>query len=86
MHGKILNKFREVEDLIKNVGQIKSTNCYKIRMLKFLEKYPVLKNSTLSSSYFQNLFKAIKIVFKNNRNSIYIDNKTNKMITYHYCF
>ena len=64
MHRKILNMFREVEDLIQNVGQSKSTICYKIRMYKFLKKYPVLKNSTLPSSYFQNLFKAIKIVFK----------------------
>ena len=37
-------------------------------MYKFLKNYSALKNSILPSSYFQNNFKAIKVVCENNGN------------------
>ena len=36
-------------------------------LYKFLKKYPLLKTSTLQSSYFKTNFKPIKIVCKKNR-------------------
>ena len=55
--GELLKKFKEEDDIY-----------FKIRLYKFLCKLPVLKNSTLTSSYFQSNFKLIKKVFKANAN------------------
>ena len=62
---EILKKFEDTQDFLDD-GQSKSTIYFKISLYKFLKKYPLLKTSTLQSSYFKNNFKAIKVVSKEN--------------------
>ena len=45
---------------------LEKTVNFKTGLYKFLQKYPALKSSTLSSHYFKNNFKEIKTVCKNN--------------------
>ena len=66
--GELLKKFKEEDDFFDCVGLSRSNIYFKIRLYKFLCKLPVLKNSTLTSSYFQSNFKLIKKVFKANAN------------------
>ena len=58
IQGQMLEKFKYMEDFIKNVGLSRSVIYFKIGIYKFL-KVPVLNNSTLSSHYFKNCFKII---------------------------
>ena len=67
--GELLKKFKDTENFFDNVGQSRSTIYFKISLYKFLKKYPLLKKSTLRSSYFKNNFKAIKVVCKENPTS-----------------
>ena len=64
--GQMLKTFKEKERLIENVELSKSTVHFKIGLRKRLRKIPDLKNSSLSSHYFRNNFKLIKIVCNSN--------------------
>ena len=61
---QFLKRFKGTQNFFDNVGQSKSTMYFKNSLYEFLEKYPLLKISTLQSSYFKNNFKAIKVVCK----------------------
>ena len=63
---ELLKRFKDAQNFFDNVGQSKSIIYFKILLHKFLKKYPLLKTSTLQSSYFKNNFTAIKVVCKEN--------------------
>ena len=63
--GKLLKKFRDDEEFFDRVGLSRS-NIYSL--YKFIRKFPLSKNSTLTSSYFKNNFRAIKKDCKANLN------------------
>ena len=63
---QFLKRFKGTQNFFDNVGQSKSTMYFKNSLYEFLEKYALLKISTLQSSYFKNNFKAIKVVCKEN--------------------
>ena len=63
---QFLKRFKGTQNFFDNVGQSKSTMYFKNSLYEFLEKYPLLKISTLQSSYFKNNFKAIKVACKEN--------------------
>ena len=69
--GEILKKFKDTEIFFDNVSQSRSMIYFKISLYKFLKKHPLLKKSTLQSSYFKNNFKAIKVVCKENSIFLY---------------
>ena len=54
---KMLRKFKGTEDFIENLRLNRSTIYFKIELYKFLKKFRLLKNSTLSSHYFKNHLK-----------------------------
>ena len=57
---QMLKKFKDMYDFIENIRLSRSTVYFKIGIYKFLKKFPVLKNSTLSAHYFKNHFKLCK--------------------------
>ena len=59
-------RFKENEEFFYRVGLSRSNMYIKIGLYKFLCKFPVLKNSTLTSSYFKSNFKLVKKVCKAN--------------------
>ena len=54
---QMLKKVKDMYDFIENIRLSRSTVYFKIGIYKFLKKFPVLKNSTLSTHYFKNHFK-----------------------------
>ena len=46
--GKLLKRFRDAEECFDHVGLSRSNICFKISLYKFLCKFPLLKNSTLT--------------------------------------
>ena len=64
--GEILKKIKEEDDFFNCVGLSRSNIYFKVRLQKFLCKFSVLKNSTLTPSYFKSNFKLIKKVCKSN--------------------
>ena len=64
--GERLKKFKDTENSLDNVGQSRSMIYFQISRYTFLKKYPLLKQSTLPSSYLKSNFKAIKFVSKEN--------------------
>ena len=50
--GDLLKKFKESEEFFSGVGLSQSNIYFKIRLHKFLYKFPKLKKSTLTCSYF----------------------------------
>ena len=58
--GKILKRFKEEDEFCDCVGLNRSNICFKMRLFKFLCKFPVLKNSTLTPRYFKSNLKQIK--------------------------
>ena len=64
--GKLLKRFKEENDFFDCDGLSQSNIYFKIRSYKFLCKFPLLKNSTLTSGYFKSNFKLIKKVCKAN--------------------
>ena len=64
--GQNLKTFKEQDDFVNCVDLSRSNIYFKIRLHKFLCKFPVLKNSTLTPSYFKSNFKLIKKVYKSN--------------------
>ena len=64
--GKLLKRFKEENEFFDCDGLSQSNIYFKIRLYKFLCKFPLLKNSTLTSGYFKSNFKLIKKVCKAN--------------------
>ena len=64
--GQILKTFKEEDDFVNCVDLSRSNIYFKIRLHKFLWKFPVLKKSILAPSYCKTNFKLIKKVFKSN--------------------
>ena len=64
--GELLKRFKDSDEFFDGVGLSRSNIYFKIRLYKFLCKFPALRNSTLTSSYFKNNFKIIKKVCKTN--------------------
>ena len=64
--GKLLKRFEEEDEFFYNVGLNRSNIYFKMRLFKFLCKFPVLKSSTLTTSYFNGNMKIIKKVCKAN--------------------
>ena len=63
---ELLKRFKDYDKFFDSVGLNRSSIYFKTSLYKFLCKFPVLKNSTLSSSYFESNFKLIKKVYKAN--------------------
>ena len=66
--GELLKRFNDAEEFFDRVGLSRSNIYFKISLYTFLRKFPLLKNSTLTSSYFKSNFKVIKKVCKANVN------------------
>ena len=64
--GELLKRFNDSDEFFDGVGLSQSNIYFKIRLYKFLRKFPALRNATLTSSYFKNNFKIIKKVCKAN--------------------
>ena len=64
--GELLKRFKDSDEFFDRVGLSRSNIYFKIRLYKFLCKFPALRNLTLTSSYFENNFKMIKKVCKTN--------------------
>ena len=66
--GKIFQKFRSKERFVNDVATkfkvSKSTIVFKIALSKLIDKYPNIKNSSLSLPYFKKHLKLIKQVWK----------------------
>ena len=60
--GKMLKRFKDSDEFFDGIGLSRSNIYFKIRLYKFLCKFPALRNSTLKPSYFKNNFKIIKNV------------------------
>ena len=58
--GELLKRFKEEDEFFNSVGLSRSNIYFKIRLFKFLCKFPVLKRSTLTPSYFKSNLKQIK--------------------------
>ena len=58
--GELLKRFKEEDENFNSLGLSKSNIYIKMRLFKFLCKFPVLKNSTLTPSYFKSNMKLIK--------------------------
>ena len=63
--GKLLKRFKQ-DEFFDSVGLSQSNIYFKVRLYKFLCKFSVLKNLTLTSSYFKSNFQLIKKVCKRN--------------------
>ena len=62
--GEILKRFRDEEEFFDRASLSRSNVYFKISLYKFLRTFPLLKNSTLTSSYFKSNFNLIKKVWK----------------------
>ena len=62
--GQILKKIKKSDQFLETVHLSKSNIYFKNNVCKFATKYLLLKNSTLSSNYFENNFKMIKAVLQ----------------------
>ena len=58
--GELLKRLKDSDEFFDGVGFSRSNVYFKIRLYKFLCKFPGLRNSTLTSSYFKNNFKILK--------------------------
>ena len=50
--GELLKSFKDSDEFFDSVDQSRSNIYFKIRLYKFLCKFPALRNSTLIPSYF----------------------------------
>ena len=66
--GELLKRFRDEDEFFDRVGLSQSNIYFKISLCNFLQKFLLLKNSTLKSSYFKTNFKLIKKVCRANVN------------------
>ena len=66
--GKIFQKFRSkerfVNDVVTKFKVSKSTIVFKITLSKLIDKYPKIKNSSLSLQYFKKHLTLIKELYK----------------------
>ena len=67
--GGLMKRFKDSDEFFDGVGLSQSNIYFKIRLYKLLCKFPVLKNSTLTSSYFNRNFKVIKKICKSDVNT-----------------
>ena len=67
--GELMKRFKDSNEFFDGVGLSQSNIYFKIRLYKLLCKFPVLKNSTLTSSYFNRNFKVIKKICKSDVNT-----------------
>ena len=58
--GKLLKRFKEEDEFFDCIGLSRSNIYFKMRLFKFLCRFSVLKNSTLTPSYFKSNLKQIK--------------------------
>ena len=58
--GELLKRLRDKDEFFDRVGLSRLNIYFKISLYKFLNKSQLLKNSTLTSSYFKTNFKLIK--------------------------
>ena len=58
--GELLKKIKAEDDFFNCVGLSRSNIYFQIRLYKFLCKFPVLKNSTLTPSYFKSNLSWLK--------------------------
>ena len=58
--GELFKRFKEEDEFFDCVDLSRSKIYFKIRLFKFLCKFPVLKNSTLAPSYFKSNLKQMK--------------------------
>ena len=58
--GELFKRFKEEDEFFDCVDLSRSKIYFKIRLFKFLCKFPVLKNSTLTPSYFKSNLKQMK--------------------------
>ena len=70
--GKIFQKFRSKErfvgDMVLKCKVSKSTIVFKIALSRLIDKYPKMKDSSLSLYYFKKHLKLIKEICKENAN------------------
>ena len=67
--GQIFQKFKEKERFVSMVSQLgisKSTIVLKIALIKLINNYPKIKNSSLSLHYFKRYMKTIREICKEN--------------------
>ena len=67
--GEIFEKFKMNDnfiDMVKKIGISKSTILFKISVVKFVNKYPRMKKSSLSLHFLKNNFKIIKEICHEN--------------------
>ena len=57
---ELLKRFKEKDELFDCVGLSRSNIYFKMPLFKFLWKFPLLKNSTLTSNYFKSNLKQTK--------------------------
>ena len=67
--AELMKRFKDSNEFFDGVGLSQSNIYFKIRLHKLLCKFPVLKNSTLTSSYFNRNFKVIKKICKSDVNT-----------------
>ena len=63
---ELMKRFKDSNEFFDNTGLGRSNIYFKIGLYKFLCKYPKLKNSTVTASYFKSNFKMIKKICKTN--------------------
>ena len=64
--GELLKRFKDEDEFFGCVGLSRSNIYFNMRLFKLSCKFPVLKNSTLTPSYFKSNLKLIKKVCKAN--------------------
>ena len=67
--GKVFKKFKENAkfiEMVKQFGYSKSTIIYKINIVKLINKYRKVNNSSLSLKFLKNYFKLIKEICEEN--------------------
>ena len=57
--GELLKRFKDYDKFFNSVGLSRSSIYFKTSLYKFLCKFPVLKNLTLTSSCFESNFKNV---------------------------
>ena len=83
--GELLERFRDEDEFFDRVWLSRSNISFKISLYKFLRKFPLLKNWTLTSSYFKTNFEANKKVRKLNVN-VFAEGKWKTYFTIFYIF
>ena len=59
-HGELLKRLKEEDEFFNKIRLSRSNIYFKMRLFKFLSKFPMLENSTLTLSYFKSNLKFMK--------------------------